>query len=140
MTGAVTTVSMPVWGDQAHDYSPSDIFEWRMSCSNTTSLNLQPSIKSAPVGLAPKLRATWNGWKSTVTLGPPCFAGYLCYFILPSSFRREAAQRYASAEASISPRVIADRSSRRCWATAINSCAMFRRVFHERPSSTRWFR
>ena len=72
-----------------HDYFPSDISEWRLSCSNTISSDLQRSITSA-AGLAPKSRATWNGWKSTVTLGPPCFAGCHFCFILPSSRRRKA--------------------------------------------------
>ena len=87
------TVSILVLRNHVHDYFPSDISEWRLSCSKTISSNLQPSIKSAAAGLALKLRTTWNGWKSTVTLGLPCFAECRFCFTSPSSFRKVAVQR-----------------------------------------------
>jgi hypothetical protein len=51
-----------------HDCFPSDISEWRVSCSNTITPNLQPSTESVSVGLALKSRTTWDGWKQTAIL------------------------------------------------------------------------
>ena len=83
------TVLISVWRNQVHDDLLSAISEWRMSCSNTTLSGCQPSRESAQVGLAPNLKATWNGWKFTATLGPPCFARDRFSFTSPSSRKRE---------------------------------------------------
>src|SRR5258708_15607676 len=83
---------MLVSPNHAHDYFPSDISEWRVSCWNTTTSNLQPSTESVTVGLAPKSRATWDGWKRTAILPAPSFAGCHGFSALPSSRRRGAAK------------------------------------------------
>src|SRR5664279_2388385 len=69
------TVPMFEWRNLLHDYFPSDISEWRVSCSNTFTLNLQPSTESARVGLALRWITTWGGWKRTAILHAPSFAG-----------------------------------------------------------------
>src|SRR5580658_7728151 len=76
---------------QVHDYFPSDISEWRVSCSSTTMSNPQPLTEFATVGLALKWMTTWDGWKRTAILPAPSFAGCPRYSALLSSRRGGAA-------------------------------------------------
>src|SRR5271156_450478 len=84
--------SVLAWRNRMHDYFPSDISEWRVSCSNTTTSNLQQSIESAAAGLALKLRTTRDGWKRTAILPALSFADCQGFSALLSSHRRGAAK------------------------------------------------
>ena len=85
--------------NQAHDYFPSDISEWRNIMLNTTTSNLQRSTESAAAGLAPKLRTTWDGWKRTAILPAPSFAGCHGSSALRSSQQKRGCTDVASAVA-----------------------------------------